>query len=128
MALVNDVWQGMTVVGADGREIGTVAAVYPEGSDRAMGDSSPLPAPGDLGPRPEPDLAATSATAAPGSGTAPNPITERTRVGRIVVTHGGVLGIGEEKLTVPGAAIAGVVPGERVELSCRAEECRERYG
>ncbi|HZU11412.1 MAG TPA: hypothetical protein VFB58_01115 [Chloroflexota bacterium] len=128
MVSVNRVWQGMTVYGSDGEEIGTIEAVYPEGSDVAVGDSRPARAPGELGAPSDPDLLAGSTDSAPGSGTAPNPITERTQVGRIEVTRGGLLGIGARKYSVPGAVIASAEAGESVTLTVTAEECRRRYG
>lgn len=113
--------EGMVVVAADGTQLGRVAHIVRS-----------VPHPGAFDSRSTSGIGVGDAPGLGDTGKFSPPLDTATWTGGeggyVVVTHGGVLGIGATHLYIPFHAVSGVVPGENLTLGCSAQECQRLYG
>lgn len=110
--------EGMLVVDSEGEEIGridhVVRAVPTSGIEEEVAEGVGV---GDV-----PGLGVTSFSP---------PMTTATWTGSesgyVVVSHGGVMGIGARHVYVPFSEVTRVQAGERLMLHCTADQCRAKY-
>lgn len=118
-ALVFTVQEGMLVVDSAGKEIGRVAHLVREVPGSAIEEQAAE----NVGVGEVPGLGSTDYSP---------PMTTATWTGSesgyIVVSRGGIMGIGAHHLYVPFSEVTSVQAGDRLVVRCNYDRCLEMYG